>query len=284
PQVEASALTGQGVAGAFYALLEAVLEAEEEAEAERLAAGGAWPATGAGPLARGRAEEGAPTLTDPCGLSPREPPPVAPAQPELVEVFDGPLAESPYGVRGAAECLQRGLWHRAVHVWLLDARTGGLLLRRHSRQSSRNPGRWGPSCHDSVRCCAPIPRGQPPGPSAAAESSRGAAARALREQLGLGPEPRGALELCFRCPSQAACGDGGTCRELLDVWVLRAEHAGGLLLSLRGDEEAEWVHFLDVFGPAGRAAENLFHMEPAYADAAVQRLRARVLQAGQAEA
>lgn len=79
--------------------------------------------------------------------------------------------------------MQRGLLHRAVHVWLCDFRTGGLVLRKYGRRSAKLPGRWGPTCHGEV-----LTYGSSADPETgphAAELSVTAAVRSLQEQLSL---------------------------------------------------------------------------------------------------
>lgn len=274
-----SAKTGEFVQEAFHALAAAILEAEEEAEAEGLAAG---PGPGSGAAAEAWSlrrpvpahalappADGGGALTCPRGARPHEPHHTQ-AAPRLVEVVDHQGVA--YGARPLDACLERGLLHRAVHVWLVDLRTGGLLLRKYGRTSKKMQRRWGPTCHGEVLCYGST-ADESTGPHTA-ELSLTAAGRVAREQLSLQLDAV-ELEHWFSCRSQS-----GTCRELVDVFVapLR-DRAGPAVRFARDDEEAEWVHYLDVFGPEVVDLPSIFHVEDEYRDSMVRRMCSRIVHA-----
>eukprot|EP00927_Polykrikos_kofoidii_P078752 TRINITY_DN75569_c0_g1_i1.p1 TRINITY_DN75569_c0_g1~~TRINITY_DN75569_c0_g1_i1.p1 ORF type:complete len:451 (+),score=67.65 TRINITY_DN75569_c0_g1_i1:108-1460(+) len=271
-----SARTDEGVRRAFLALVHSMMEADEEAEAERALEGIAprpeemWSlsehATG------DRGFEGA-VMSNPRGLRKHEPQRGCEPQQELVEVFDAEGAR-PYGARPVSTCLELGLLHRAVHVWLCDLRTGGLLLRKYSRDgSTKNGGRWGPSCHTEVRCYDRASGAAPSGGPPASETCPAAGSRALREQLGIDREPR-CQDAWLSCISR----DGTNC-ELIEVFVIIIEDGQLPPLSIQSSEQVQWVHFTDIFGNEGANARTLIQFEPVYRASMVQRLTSRISQA-----
>lgn len=68
-----------------------------------------------------------------------------------------------------SEVHRLGVWHRAVHVWVVDA-TLGLLLQKRSSLCLSNPDKWDVSCAGHV---------------SAGESSLQAACKEMKEELGL---------------------------------------------------------------------------------------------------
>lgn len=268
-----SARAGECVLEAFQALGVAILEAEEDAWAELAAAqdagavahAHAWSlgASGGGD-AQGASKAAA--MTSPRGMRPGEPPSGGPSGTPLVEIID--LQGVAFGARPLAVCLERGLLHRAVHVWLCDPRTGALLLRKCGRQRPKWPGLWVPSCHSEVLCYGST--ADPTTGPHTAELSLTSAQRALQEQLGLeraGPD----VEQWFSCMSRS-----GACHELLDVFVVSLGALGVSQLRLLQGEQVEWVHYLDIFGEASRHVGTLFHIEQPYRHSFVQRMRSRI--------
>lgn len=217
-------------------------------------------------------------LSDPKSLRLHEPLRGRYPTPDLVEVYhaDG---SGPFGARPLLACLELGLHHRAVHVWVCDVRTGGMLLRRRSREGPKTPGQWGPSCATEVLCYEPA-RSSAPAP--ASEPALGAAERAAHEA---GLEKLAAqvpLEHWFACTS---CD--GKCRELLDVFVLPLEDEFLPSFRLREDEAVRWVHYSDVFGMGGSDrritaathGERLCAFDASYCSNMTHRLQMRILHA-----
>jgi isopentenyl-diphosphate delta-isomerase len=86
---------------------------------------------------------------------------------EVVEVVDE--SDRAVGVATVADCLKRGLLHRAVAV--IVVRTDGeIILQERSKNDRWHPGRWTLSCTGHVK---------------ARETYRHAAERELGEELGL---------------------------------------------------------------------------------------------------
>lgn len=262
----ASAATGEGVADVFHTLLTEILEAEEEAAAELEALAAETPVKDRWGLAGkgNHPEDPKMMMTCPRGERPHEPRGEVPDR--LVEVYDAHGIV--YGARPLKVCLEKGLFHRAVHVWLFDIKTGGLLMRKNRYVSDKHPNLWGPSCHTEVECYEPAKKVG----GHASELSMHAASRALEGQVGLEIDPS-KLEHWFSCTSRA-----GTCCELLDVYVvsMEAEH---MVLSLAPGEEVEWVHFTDAFGDTAETKGSIFHIEEEYRNSMSHRARARIVHA-----
>lgn len=100
---------------------------------------------------------------------------------------------------------RRGLWHRTVHVWILNS-SGELLVQRRSSFKESHPGLWDISAA---------------GHCSSGDSSRGAAVREVKEELGLDLNPD-QLEYLFSVPQQFRAGDF-TDNEFCDVYLLRTD-------------------------------------------------------------
>eukprot|EP00933_Yihiella_yeosuensis_P050892 TRINITY_DN48699_c0_g1_i1.p1 TRINITY_DN48699_c0_g1~~TRINITY_DN48699_c0_g1_i1.p1 ORF type:complete len:500 (+),score=83.47 TRINITY_DN48699_c0_g1_i1:85-1584(+) len=273
----ASAKTGRGSEEILHGLLQAILEADEEAEFEHefalrssvTATSKAWSL----PLTKGG--QATALMTSPPGERPYEPSEIcrlqtSPPQERLVEVFDE--QGIPFGTKPLSTCLQTGLLHRGIHIWICDAETGGLLLRKHSKRAYKSPGIWGPTCCGEVYCYAADTvdgRGLGHRPS---ETSTDAAARIIREQTGL---EKIHLEHLFSSRSRAA-----GCQEFLEVFVASFRRNVVPGLRLHEDEAVEWVHFLDVFGHGrGLDKSRIFHLEESYTASMVQKMKSRIVHA-----
>lgn len=100
---------------------------------------------------------------------------------------------------------QEGDWHRSVHVWILN-NTHELLIQRRAFEKENHPGLWDVSCAGHIT---------------AGDSSRQAAVRELKEELGLTIQPD-ALERMFTIESHYVLNDGTYIdNELVDVYLLR---------------------------------------------------------------
>jgi isopentenyl-diphosphate delta-isomerase type 1 len=87
---------------------------------------------------------------------------------ELIDVVDA--SGNPLAVAvPRAEVHLKGLWHRTVHIWVVNG-ANELLLQKRSAAKESFPGLWDISAA---------------GHMAAGDTSRGAAARELREELGI---------------------------------------------------------------------------------------------------
>lgn len=281
--VMTSAFSGAGVADAFHALVAAVMQAEQQL------VGQTWPPLAA-PLAAEawslqcpeRPDSPGP-MTSPRGFRPLEPVrPTSQASTRLpiksildsaplerrLEVFDQNW--QPCGTRTLERCLERGLRHRAVHIWVYVPVTGALLLRRYANDAPKHPGRWGPTVHGEVLCYGAEGDGH------ASEMSVQAAARCLAEQIGVSANDVQELEQLFSCSACEGCLHG-TSNELLDVYVAALKGEGLPPLSLQKGEQVDWVFFADVFSEEAKQAGTIFRAEEDYVRAILRPLRARVV-------
>mmetsp|Transcript_168271 Transcript_168271/g.540613 ORF Transcript_168271/g.540613 Transcript_168271/m.540613 type:complete len:473 (-) Transcript_168271:104-1522(-) len=270
-----SAAEASGLPETLHLLAAGILEASQEhveasAAAEVLAstaAAAAWALP-----RRCDGASGALEMTSPRGARAHEPPRGALGVRELGSVAIGAderlvevVGNGPSAPRTVPRCLEQGLLHRAVHVWLCVPRTGALLLRKWSPSARKHPGSWGPTCHGEVYCYGSGGDGH------AAEMSAQAAARLVEEQLGVAADVFGELEHWFSCTSK-----DGMCHELLDVYVAALD--GGLPeLRLEQREEVDWVYFAQVFGKEVKDLRVLCHLEAEYRSSMVRRLRQRTV-------
>ncbi|CAE8612835.1 unnamed protein product [Polarella glacialis] len=274
----ASACTGQGSQEVLHAIAIAILEAEEEAQAECEVAATAATDPKVWSLSRGKlSDEAGSVMTSPSGARPHEPREVCARHepvngPHLVEVLDEKGV--PYASKPLATCMEKGLLHRGIHIWLCDPCSGGLLLRHYSRWAPKLPQCWGPTCCGEVLCygngpSSPVSEGRSMGlrPS---ETSADAAERIIQEQLGVNN-----LTLEFWFSSRSRNGNN---QELLDVFIASCADSDVPPLRLAHDEDVEWVHFLEVFGSGGRShLTSLAHVEETYVSCMVQKMRSRIL-------
>lgn len=281
--VMTSAKSGFGVVDAFHALVTAVMQAEREQQSQQEIVKPPPLAADAWSLYCPVRPDSPGPMTSPRGLRPLEPvrpsshaarrlQAVSPvfgqaaqsALDRLVEVFDQDCKNN--GTRTLAKCLEKGLKHRAVHVWLCVPRTGALLLRRYASDAPKHPCRWGPTVHGEVLCYGSEGDGH------ASEMSAQAAARCMAEQLGIEATNVGELEHWFSCATRE-----GTSDELLDVYVAALKGEGLPPLNLQAGEEVDWVFFADVFSNEAKQAGTIFRAEEDYVRAMLRPLRARVV-------
>lgn len=294
-----SAKSGQGVRAAFLDLLAASLEAEhqtyttsqETCAAVPLLVSESWSLS-----CPDRIGHQGP-FTSPRGARPFEPlrlPPLSTSAPvalrsprqrpldlpptadceRLVEVLNQQGEAT--ATRSLARCLERGLRHRAVHVWLVVPRTGALLLRRYAPNALKHPGRWGPTVHGEILCYGTEGNGHGAELSAqaalGAELSAQAAARSIHEQLGIEASEVDELEHCFSCTSE-----DGKSIEIVDVYIAALKGQGLPPLRMHQHEEVDWAFFGDVFSDDARKAGTVFHVEEDYVMSMFRRMRVGVV-------
>ncbi|GEM_PF-5756921 len=77
---------------------------------------------------------------------------------------------------------EKGLWHKVVHIWIIDAR-GNVLIQKRGAYKKTYPNMWAMSCEGHV---------------SAGDSSRETVLKELCEELGLNIEAAvNAGETCF---------------------------------------------------------------------------------------
>jgi isopentenyldiphosphate isomerase len=113
----------------------------------------------------------------------------------------------------------KGLWHRATHVVVEDAR-GRVFLQKRSMAKDTAPGRWDSACSGHVD---------------SGETYEAAAVRELREEIGVVADGPGALEPLF---TLAPCEANGW--EFLRVFRLRSRGPFVFSLNAAEIERGEW--------------------------------------------
>lgn len=107
---------------------------------------------------------------------------------ELFDVVDG--NDRVIGRATRAEVHARGLFHRAVHIFVFDAR-GNVVLQKRSRAKDTAPGLLSSACAGHVD---------------SGENYDAAARRELGEELGIPPEAAGTLKFLFALSPRAELG------------------------------------------------------------------------------
>ncbi|MCU0608778.1 MAG: NUDIX domain-containing protein [Chitinispirillaceae bacterium] len=137
---------------------------------------------------------------------------------ELLDILDS--SGNPLGIiRPRHEAHHQGLWHRTVHVWIVNDQ-GELLLQKRAAGKESHPGRWDISAAGHI---------------AAGDSGIVAAMRELKEELGI-DAPADTLQFLFD-QQQEYHDPSGTFhdREFSDIYLLR-RNVRPAELSLQKDE------------------------------------------------
>ncbi len=132
---------------------------------------------------------------------------------ELFDVVD--RDDRVVGQAMRAEVHRKGLWHRAIHVWVFN-RAGQVFLQKRSMAKDMAPGCWDSSCSGHLD---------------AGEDYDGAAQRELGEEIGVHLEAP--PERFFY---ERACAETGW--EF--VWVFRLAHEGPFELHPAEIETGSW--------------------------------------------
>lgn len=137
----------------------------------------------------------------------------------LDELFD--VVDENDNVVGRAprrEVHAKHLLHRAVHIFILNAK-GEVFLQRRSRYKDTHPGRRSSSCAGHVD---------------AGDDYDATVPRELHEELGIAPGTYATPEKLFKV---AACRETG----MEFVWVYRMRHEGPFTLNAAEVEAGEWL-------------------------------------------
>ena len=133
---------------------------------------------------------------------------------ELFDVVDA--QDRVIGQATRAEVHARGLWHRAVHVWVFD-RAGRIFLQQRSLKKDMSPGLWDASSTGHLD---------------AGEDYDAAAVRELGEELGLRVAAPPARWLRVGASAETGWEFG---------WVYRLGHAGPFVLHPEEIQGGAWV-------------------------------------------
>jgi isopentenyldiphosphate isomerase len=149
---------------------------------------------------------------------------------ELIEIFNeqgAPTGE----YKDRKEVHAMGLWHRTIHLWILNSK-GELLLQQRSKTKDTNPNLW------DISVAGHIEKGQ---------SSIEAALRETKEEIGLVCK---AEELEFLFEVQNIFIDPHTAvqdHEFQDVYILKADlDISKLKCEVNEVQALAWVHWSDL--------------------------------------
>jgi isopentenyl-diphosphate Delta-isomerase len=156
---------------------------------------------------------------------------------ELLDVLDP--QGMPLGIaRSRDEVHQKGLWHRTVHIWIINSQKQ-LLLQKRSQNKESYPGLWDISAAGHIT---------------AGDSSRNAAIRELKEELGIGAA-EDELEFLFTVshhfedPTRQFIDN-----EISDVYLTQREL--NVETVTIGREEVDSVKFIGIRGLKKQLKEN----------------------------
>ena len=108
-------------------------------------------------------------------------------------------------IKSRDEVHKKGLWHRTVHIWIINS-NNDILMQLRSQEKKSNPNKWTTSASGHL--------------SAGDESAEGAA-RELGEEIGLYVNPE-ELEYLFTIHEQFT-NDNMINNEIVDVYMIRRD-------------------------------------------------------------
>lgn len=146
---------------------------------------------------------------------------------ERVDVLSKDGSDAGYSVT-REEAHQKGLWHRTVHIWIINSK-GMILLQKRSETKDTHPGKWDISCAGHL--------------SAGDKSVQGAI-RELKEELGISVQTED-LNYLFTIPQTTVVDRLNiTDNEFSDVYLLKKDLIPKNL-SIQAQELSE-IKFVDL--------------------------------------
>ena len=109
---------------------------------------------------------------------------------EQIDILNPDGSQAGYSC-GRTEVHAKGLWHRTVHIWAFDG-AGRVLFQLRSHLKENNPNLLDTSCAGHI---------------SAGDTSRNAAVRELKEELGVHKNPED-LEYLFEATHESVLNDG----------------------------------------------------------------------------
>lgn len=135
--------------------------------------------------------------------------------------------------RGRTEVHSKGLWHRTVHIWAFD-KEDRILFQLRACVKENNPGLLDTSCAGHI---------------SAGDTSRNAAVRELKEELGVTKSPED-LEYLFESGHESVLNGGAYLdNEYYDTYkiVLTDEEASSLVPQLGEVDDFVWMTRQEFF-------------------------------------
>lgn len=144
---------------------------------------------------------------------------------EILDILDenGQLT----GERSSREEVhQKGLWHRVVHIWILNSR-GEVLIQKRSARKLTSPNLWVMSCEGHL---------------AAGDSSEETVLKELHEELGLSIEPAD-IEFLYGYKRKSITNNGTYFgNHFIDVFLIRSDfNVADLKLQEEEVAEVRWI-------------------------------------------
>jgi len=126
---------------------------------------------------------------------------------QLLDTLDESGALTEPGRRG--EVHRQSVWHRVVHIWVLDLESGSVLLQQRSRKKLHFGGQW---------YCST-------GHVKMGDSSLPAAVKSIKDDLGLTLLEPDEFDFIFQAKNETDTGGGCLLRQLVDVFCVTVPSA-----------------------------------------------------------
>lgn len=124
---------------------------------------------------------------------------------ELIDVLDE-KRNNTGEILSRKEVHEKGLWHRTVHIWVVNSK-GDILLQKRSHLKPTSPNMWTTSASGHLQ---------------AGDSSIDGALRELKEEIGIDAKPE-ELKYLFTVSEEVVKREDITDREHVDVYILHRD-------------------------------------------------------------
>lgn len=172
-----------------------------------------------------------------------------PPRPEQPSIFTPPSRAGYTETRGTAH--RMGLWHRSVHVWVVDPAHNAALVQQRALAKDTNPGKW------DVSCAGHVSAGDTPEESAVKE---------LEEELGLEVAPGDLVHLfCIQAQQAGETRHGAFVdREFQDIYMVLSD--GSMDTSFSNEEVAavRWMPIPELEATLAAGPDNFVRMGAEY--------------------
>ena len=147
---------------------------------------------------------------------------------ELIDVLDE-NRNNTGKILSREEVHKRGLWHKTVHIWVINKK-GDILLQKRSPMKKTSPNMWTTSVSGHL---------------SAGDSSIEGAIRELKEEIGIEAKPE-ELKYLFTVSEEVIKENNIKDREHIDVYVLHADiNIDKLILQEEEVSKVKWFSFTE---------------------------------------
>ena len=147
---------------------------------------------------------------------------------ELIDVLDE-NRNNTGKILSREEVHKRGLWHKTVHIWVINKK-GAILLQERSPMKKTSPNMWTTSVSGHL---------------SAGDSSIEGAIRELKEEIGIEAKPE-ELKYLFTVSEEVIKENNIKDREHIDVYVLHADiNIDKLILQEEEVSKVKWFSFTE---------------------------------------